>query len=120
MTTLRLIGPPRELHPNARVHWTCRARVTKTYRTYAASVARTANLVPCQEELLVRLIFWPPDRQHRDLDNLQARMKAGLDGIAAALKTNDRTFRPASEWGQVDPAGQGDVMVELEPWARVS
>ena len=37
--------------------------------------------------------FYPPDRRHRDDDNLTAAFKAGRDGIADALKVNDKRFR---------------------------
>jgi crossover junction endodeoxyribonuclease RusA len=56
--------------------------------------------------------FCPPDKRKRDLDNLLARMKAGLDGLADALGVDDTIFRPAVEWGEVRP--RGGVVVTLE------
>lgn len=38
------------------------------------------------------LDFYPPDRRHRDDDNLVASFKAGRDGVALALGIDDRRF----------------------------
>jgi crossover junction endodeoxyribonuclease RusA len=38
-------------------------------------------------------MFYPPDRRHRDMDNMFAAMKAGLDGLADALHFNDKGFK---------------------------
>lgn len=118
MRPLRIIWPPRELHPNWRGSWRKRAPVTKMMRTYAAAVTREAKLVAPEGKIEVRLTFCPPDRRHRDLDSMQSAFKAGFDGIADALKVNDRMFRPVSDWGEVDPEGKGYVLVELVPWER--
>ena len=42
----------------------------------------------------IEITFYPPDRRHRDADNMVASIKAGLDGLADALKVNDRQFLP--------------------------
>ena len=38
------------------------------------------------------MTFIPPDRRSYDRDNLVARMKSGIDGLADALKINDKRF----------------------------
>ena len=38
------------------------------------------------------MTFIPPDRRSYDRDNLVARMKAGIDGLADALSINDKRF----------------------------
>ena len=42
------------------------------------------------------MTFHPPGRYRYDLDNLVARMKAPLDGLASALGVDDRHFRLAA------------------------
>ena len=42
----------------------------------------------------ISLDFIPPDKRHRDLDNLLASSKQLLDGVAHGLGINDRQFRP--------------------------
>jgi hypothetical protein len=43
--------------------------------------------------LRVSIIARPKDNRARDEDNLQASLKAALDGVAAALGVDDSRFR---------------------------
>ena len=52
--------------------------------------------VPSDGNLRAELTFYKPNRRSMDHDNLLARMKAGLDGVADALKIDDRRFNPLS------------------------
>lgn len=49
--------------------------------------------VPDTPKIALWLDFVPPDRRHRDDDNLVASFKAGRDGIAMALGIDDKRFR---------------------------
>ena len=40
----------------------------------------------------IHIVFYPPDKRHRDLDNMLASVKYGIDGIAEAWGINDRVF----------------------------
>lgn len=42
--------------------------------------------------LTLELVFVTPDQRSYDRDNLVARMKSGLDGLADALKIDDKRF----------------------------
>lgn len=42
----------------------------------------------------VSIVYCPPDRRRRDLDNLLAASKASIDGIANAMCIDDTRFRP--------------------------
>jgi crossover junction endodeoxyribonuclease RusA len=86
--------PPKELSPNARVHWARRARAAKAYKE--ACWARTLQSgVKIGFDGLVHLwiTFYPPDRRHRDDDNMIASFKNGRDGMALALGIDDKRFR---------------------------
>lgn len=109
----RLIWPPRALQPNQRPHWSAKARAAKLFRLHARSCFRGVP-VPAGEAIGVTLTFCPPDRRARDLDNLQAACKSLFDGLADALGIDDKHFRPRSEFGDVDPAGLGYILVTLE------
>lgn len=63
-------------------------------------------------ELAVCLVFVPPDRRHRDLDNCIASIKAGLDGLADVLGVDDSrwTLRAAIA---SEPVALGAVRVEV-------
>ena len=90
--------PPTDLSPNARKHWAQVARAKKQYRKDCYSVSKeqlkkykgaTENI---PEKLVLEMTFIPPDRRSYDRDNLVARMKAGIDGLADALRINDKQF----------------------------
>ena len=90
--------PPTDLSPNARKHWAVVARAKKQYRKDCYSVSKeqlkkykkiTENI---PERLVLEMTFIPPDRRSYDRDNLVARMKAGIDGLADALRINDKQF----------------------------
>lgn len=39
------------------------------------------------------MTFYPPDKRHRDDDNLIASFKSGRDGMAEAIGIDDKRFR---------------------------
>ena len=96
MSVLRVVlpWPPRVLSPNSRPpHWAVLAQAKRAYRLACHAEARAAGwrngAVAPTDRLHVRLVFVPPDRRRRDMDNLIAAMKSGLDGLADALGVDD-------------------------------
>ena len=97
--------PARELSPNARGHWAKKSTAAKRYRHTCKiktlqEIQASAWDVPALRELVeaggrVHLFidFYPPDRRHRDDDNVIASFKSGRDGLADALKIDDSKFR---------------------------
>ena len=84
------------MSPNARIHWAKLAKVKKAYRHACCTLAWQAGIGGVFDgcaRLDVALVFYPPDRRQRDQDNMLAAMKAGLDGLADAMRTDDRKFR---------------------------
>jgi hypothetical protein len=63
--------------------------------------------------LELRIMFHPPDRRKYDWDNLLARMKAGLDGVADGLGVDDSLFRPSIEVLPRDALKPAFVLVEV-------
>lgn len=94
MTTITLPWPPKQLSPNARIHWATRARHAKGYKTACYAITKSAGLPPPYHtgKIALRLDFYAPTRRRRDLDNLLASMKAGIDGVAWALGVDDSRF----------------------------
>lgn len=45
-------------------------------------------------DIPVSLVFLMPDKRRRDIDGLLSSMKSALDGIALAIGTDDRHFKP--------------------------
>ena len=122
---LVLPWPDKKLSPNARQHWAQRSAAVKRARSQAYLLARGGmsqqnlgwqalqNCAP-PDRINIKLTFEPPARYRYDIDNLVARMKASLDGIADALGVDDYSFqlqRPTL----ADPhKPHGRVMVTLE------
>ena len=104
--------PPRELWPNSRVHWRRKAEAVKMYRNLAHwSAVALSGAGPTPPANAVTLTFNPPDRIKRDMDNMLAAMKAGLDGIAGALGVDDSKWSIIIRKGDVVKGGQ--VVVEV-------
>ena len=82
--------PVPALSPNARLHWSVKARAAKQYRLHCYMLAKNAKL---EKRVNLHIVFMPPDNRKYDLDNLIARMKSGLDGLADALGVNDNQFK---------------------------
>lgn len=89
--------PPKELSPNAALHWAKKSKKKKEYRTTCWALTLEAGLkVPEGDgKIEMEITFYPPDKHHRDADNMVAAIKSGLDGVADALKVNDRRFLPS-------------------------
>lgn len=105
--------PPAALSPNSRAHWAKKAKAVKAYRRdcgYATVGAKGRAGISGPASLSVT--FRPPNARPRDMDNLLASIKSGIDGICDALAINDRQF------GQItvlrgEPIRGGCVVVEL-------
>jgi crossover junction endodeoxyribonuclease RusA len=89
--------PDRCLHPNARVHWSKRAKAAKSAREQANLLAKEAGLHRIEwpdGHLHVWIHGWPRDRRRRDCDGLLSSLKPVLDGIADAIGIDDQRFVP--------------------------
>lgn len=103
--------PPKELSPNARLHWSRLAKAKKAYRAACAAQAMEQGLRRVQaDKLHLSLTFYPPTRRAFDLDNALARMKSGLDGLADVLGVDDKHWSLSIE--RSDQIG-GMVKVEV-------
>jgi crossover junction endodeoxyribonuclease RusA len=95
MKIINLPWPPKELSPNATLHWAKKAKYKKMYReTCWVLTLESKVTVDSLGKIPITITFYPPDKRHRDADNMVASIKAGLDGVADALKINDRQFLP--------------------------
>lgn len=91
--SVTLPWPPSALSPNARAHWSVLAKAKKSYRSECAWQAKVQGLGRIEADRLhVSLVFVPPNRRGFDLDNLLARMKSGLDGLADVLGVDDKLW----------------------------
>ena len=59
------------------------------------------------------ITFYPPDKRHRDADNLHAAMKHYIDGICKVLEINDALFRKVTiAFGEVTNSGGSTVEIK--------
>ena len=75
--------PPRELSPNARLHWARlrAARAKAKDELTALLIEQGCRQDPLWEKARLRLTFISADKRRRDLDNLIASCKAWIDAL---------------------------------------
>lgn len=100
--------PDRALSPNAREHWSFVSKRKRAQKEDWHVLAR-AGKMPVGKRLSIT--FCPPDKRPRDLDNMLASIKAGLDGLAAYMMIDDRLFELSITRGE--PTKGGLVRVEI-------
>lgn len=86
--------PDKRLSPNARVHWAQKSKAAKAARHAGYFAAKEAKArIDWEGAVHAFITFYPPDRRHRDDDNLVASFKNYRDGIADALGIDDKRIR---------------------------
>lgn len=89
--------PPAVLGPNARHHWRVVAKAKKSLRATAYAEAMRQGAAQMHGKLSAHFVFYPPTRRHYDQDNLLSRSKALIDGLADAIRVDDRHWRMSLE-----------------------
>ena len=113
--SVRLPWPPKELSPNYSGSFRGKLRAKKSYRQACWAAALEAKLTaPSSSMIAFKVEFFPPDRRSRDDDNLIARMKHGRDGVALAVRVDDKRFRTVPTFHDEVVRG-GEIIVTLEP-----
>ena len=110
---ISLPWPPKELSPNARVHWTKKARSAKAYKEACFWLTKAAGWpnLPTGYDIPLTVTFHPPDLRRRDDDNFEAAWKCGRDGVAAAWGVDDNRFQVTRARGE--PVKGGAVIVRI-------
>lgn len=119
MIDLTLPWPPKELSPNARVHWSKKSSAAKSYRSACYLLCRLAGIKPPAGRALFSLEFIPPDKRRRDDDNCLASFKSGRDGVAQALGIDDSNFVTQLQISANTIKG-GAVRVRITDYVEVS
>lgn len=104
--------PPTALSPNFKAHWSKRYGATKRYRQACWAITMAHSRVHLFGQLHMDLTFVRPNKRLFDLDNLVARMKSGIDGMADALSINDAQIVSHSARVAQDEVG-GYVIMRL-------
>ena len=98
---IELPFPPASLSGHSDKHFWRMRPIIKKHRDWARKAAMAANLGPFPDtgDIRVSATFYPPDRRS-DRVNMPARLKPYWDGIADALKVNDRRFLPSFHFAE--------------------
>jgi crossover junction endodeoxyribonuclease RusA len=116
---ISLPWPPKGLSPNDRRHRMAVAGKRRQYRADCAWSTIAANVRRIEASALrVRITFHPPDARARDLDNMLASIKSGLDGVADVIGIDDSRWTLVLAVGA--PVRFGRVNLVLEPHAATS
>lgn len=97
---VRLPFPDSKLFPNRKngKSWLSTARIKTEQReaAYLCTLAalKTTGGTNFEGNIPLSIVYMPPDKRHRDLDNLLAASKALIDGMAQALGVDDKRFKP--------------------------
>jgi hypothetical protein len=109
--TVELPWPPKELSGHHDVHWRVLQPIKKKHREWAFKAALGFGLTfPDKGDIRVSATFYPPDRRS-DRVNMPSRLKPYWDGIADALKVNDRRFLPSYHFAE--PVSNARVIVSI-------
>lgn len=105
---ITLPWPPKELSPNARVHWAVKARAFKAYRLecWAEFAGHRAQL---RGRNVFSFTFHPPSHRRTDLDNCFASVKAAIDALSEITGIDDSEFSFGIRKGE--PRKGGAVIV---------
>src|SRR3546814_1668558 len=90
---VHLPWPPAALKPNgSHGHWSRKSSAAKKYRADCLVLAKAARLKPVDGPMALRIEFYPLDKRRRDLDNMLASFKYGIDAVAEAMGVDDSLF----------------------------
>lgn len=110
MTIIALPWPHPSLSPNSRKDRRAATPHRKAYREAGFYAAKEAG-AEIHENAELAIKFFPPDRKRRDLDNMLASIKAGLDGIALAACVDDSGWMLSIE--KSEPVKGGAVLIQV-------
>ena len=117
MSEIILPWPPRCLWPNSRVDRRAASGTRAQYRADGAKATWAAGFSRLPwERAHLRITFCPPDGRRRDIDNMLAAIKSGLDGISDVIGIDDSRWELSLRRGLVVKGGAvGAVRVALIP-----
>jgi hypothetical protein len=105
--------PPSSLSGHNAGGWRAVAGIVAKHRRWAKEATLAAKpAVPETGDIRLIVAFYPPNRRGDRL-NYSNRAKPYFDGIADALKVNDRRFVPSYIYGEMVKGGK--IVIAIEP-----
>jgi len=111
---IELPFPAKVLWPNGRGHWAVKAKAIKAHRQWAfiATLAYYGNREKPVLPITLRYTITPLTAHEIDRDNAVAACKSYQDGVAQALKIDDKEFG-TPEIRFADPQRPGKIIVQV-------
>ena len=104
---IHLPWPPSSLSGHNTGHWSAKAGEVRKHRIWARNAVLGAEVVVAAAgDIPIKFRFVPPDNRG-DRTNFPNRIKPIIDGIADALRVNDRRFLPSYEFAAPEKPGLG-------------
>lgn len=104
--SIRLPFPPAKLSRNgSQGDYGGKARAAATYRDDCLWSIKAQRPVISADQTHLVITYCQPDRRNRDLDNLLAMTKQGIDALAEYAGLNDREFTYTLLRGEVTKGG---------------
>lgn len=101
--------PHKDLNPNSRKHYQAKAKLRAKQKSDAFFITKSYG-ESWPEQTGIDIVFHPPNKRHRDLDNLLASCKGMIDGMCEALGINDKDLHPITlDWGEVIKGGKVEI-----------
>lgn len=101
--------PDATLSGHHNTHWRTFAPIKAKHRAWAKAATLAARpTVPDDGDIRVHFRFIPPDRRG-DRMNYPNRLKPYADGMAEAMRVNDRRFLPSYEFCAPEKPGRVEV-----------
>lgn len=115
---IELPWPPKELNPNWTGKLRAKLRAKKAYKhdcffTAKEALSKHSQLLATWHgsKIALTVDYYPPDRRHRDDDNMVGAFKYGRDMVAMAIGVDDKHFSPVNRFH--DPVKGGKVVVTI-------
>ena len=106
---IELPFPPASLSGHNKGKWRAKSGTVLNYRSDACKATLAAGAIaPKDGDIRLSITFYPPNRRG-DRVNFPIRIKPQIDGIADAMKVNDRRFLPSYHFAE--PVTNGKVLV---------
>ena len=104
---LRFPFPDSKMSSNSRISHRWLTKERETARTVGYWITKDAKLsFPKNSMLEMKILICPPDKRHRDDDNILTAFKSTRDGIFKALDMDDSCVRRTIlEFGETEKGG---------------
>ncbi len=116
MTRYEFPWPPKELSPNARVHWRTLAAAKREYKENCGWIVLATGWVMAHAPVTAQVTFVVPDKRRRDPDNHMAMLKPLWDALVEMGVLEDDSHDKLKILDPKWERGEKKIIVELSPY----